>query len=321
VTKTLVTGATGFVGSHVLRALVRNGSPTRILARPTSEIGSLSDCNSEVCYGDLRDLESLQRAVEGVHVVFHCAGEVSDWGDPARFRQTNVAGLQNLILACRHGGVPRLVVMSSLSVYGIKRHDGTVETAPLCRTGDNYSDSKIEAEKRLAQEMESTGPAITILRPGFIYGPGDRKFIPKLLSAITSGRFAFIGDGENVLNIVHIDDVVRCTLLAAVSPVAANRSYNITDGTRTTARDFVRELARISDLPEPKRHVPYAAAYLLCRVSELVARATGRPPRISRAALKVLGVSRFFDISRARHELGYQPSVFYREGLKSVLPL
>jgi nucleoside-diphosphate-sugar epimerase len=280
---------------------------------------SLNGCNADVCYGDLSDPNSLQRAVEGVDIVFHCAGEVSDWGDRARFRQTNVTGLQNLVLACRQGKVSRLVVMSSLSVYGIKRHDGTVESAPFCVTGDNYSDSKIEAEKRLAKEMGSTGPAITILRPGFIYGPGDRKFIPKLISALTSGRFAFIGDGENVLNIVHIDDVVRCTLLAALSPVATNRSYNITDGTRTTARDFVQELARILHLPEPKRHVPYPAAYLFCRVSELVARATGRPPRISRAALKVLGVSRFFDISRARHELGYQPSVFYKEGLRSVL--
>jgi nucleoside-diphosphate-sugar epimerase len=274
---------------------------------------------ADVFRGDLRDPETLNRAVKGVDVVFHCAGEVRDWGDRARFRETNVMGLRNLIVACRDNNVPRLVVMSSLSVYGIKRHDGTVETAPFCKTGDNYSDSKIEAEKQLAQEMRGLAPAITILRPGFIYGPGDRKFIPKLLSALASGRFAFIGDGNNVLNIVHIDDVIQCTLLAAQSPSAANRSYNITDGTQTTAKAFVLELARIAGLPEPKRHVPYAAAYVLCRVSELIAKISGGSPRISRAALKVLGVSRYFDISRARGELGYRPKVFYRDGLRSVV--
>ena len=118
----------------------------------------------------------------------------------------------------------------------------------------------------------------------------------------------------------HIDDVVQCTLLAAKSPSAVNRSYNITDGTQTTAKAFVLEVARIAGLPEPKRHVPYAAAYILCRVSELIAQVSGGSPRInSRAALKVLGVSRYFDISRARCELGYRPKGFYRDGLRSVV--
>jgi nucleoside-diphosphate-sugar epimerase len=315
----LVTGATGFVGAGMTHALAAQRKQVRVLVREASDLTPLSTLDLELVRGDLRDESSLAHALASVEVVFHCAGLVSEWRPHKVFRETNAHGTANLLRVSRDLGVRRVVAISSLSVYGIKNHEGTREDAPFEKSGDGYSDSKIDAEEVMAGFLSSGRPELCVLRPGFIYGPGDRRFVPRLVESLRSGRFAFIGDGNNVLNIVYIDDVVQAALLAAAVPGAAGRAYNLTDGTRTTAREFIGEIAALSGLPAPNKHVPYALANAIVKIGEMRARLFGGQPRVPRAALKVLATSRYFDITRARQELGYKPEVRFQEGLRRTL--
>jgi 2-alkyl-3-oxoalkanoate reductase len=317
--KYLVTGATGFLGGRILKTLAAQGNSTRALVRPQSNLTSLPHSGVELVKGDLRDPTTLRAALTGVDIVLHCAATVGERGQPAEFRETNVHGTQNLVRTAGEVGVGRVVIFSSLSVFGIKDHNGTREDAPLAKCGDPYADSKVDEERVLGPFLGGTQPEVTILRPGIVYGPGDQKFVPKIAAAVRSGRFAFIGDGSGILNLIYVDDVVQVALLAATAPMATGRSYNLTDGSRTTLREFVNEVAVLCDAPAPTKSISVPVARIAAAVGEFRARFSGGEPKISRSAVMRLAASRYFDITRARKELGYEPKVMFRDGLRRTL--
>src|SRR5262249_4700638 len=153
------------------------------------------------------------------------------------------------------------------------------------------------------------------LRPGFIYGPRDPHNLPKLVRAIERGKFAFLGSRDNVVPIVHVDDVVRAMLLAARAPRASGRVYHVTDGSRTTVGELADFLAARLGRPGPRRVLPFWLPALGCLAIDLL-RPFGlfrRSAPITRAGLRFLGTSRFIEIRRAREELGYAPQVPWRE--------
>jgi nucleoside-diphosphate-sugar epimerase len=314
---TFVTGATGFIGRRLVDALVDAGHKVRALVRDPAKAQFLHRPGVELVQGDLGAPVSLHEGVTGAQRVFHCGGLVGDWLRPEETRRINVEGTRALLTACTSAGVERVVYLSSLSVYGLGHHHGTYETAPHRYSGDVYLDSKIDAERMVRVFMDRDGPEMVILRPGFVYGPGDQRFMPRLLEALARRQFAYIGDGSKVLNIGYVDDVVHAALLADSTRAAAGQAYNLTDGTETSLRSFVELLCQQLGIPAPRKEIPPPVAWAVCHGAEAVARAlhSKEAPRFNRGRMRFLYYNQRYCIDKARRELGYRPRFTFREGL------
>jgi nucleoside-diphosphate-sugar epimerase len=318
---TLITGATGFIGGRMVNALLERGDQVRALVRNPGKATELGSRGVELVAGDVEDSASLNRAVEGVDRVYHCAALVGDWLSKADIQRVNVEGTRSLLQACAGAHVQRLVYLSSLAVLGTMHHQGTDESAPYRYTGDLYSDSKIDSEQ-IVQEFARRGDVETvILRPGFVYGPGDHQFLPRLLDGLASGQFIYVGDGAKLLNIVYVDDVAQAALLAYGNPAADGQAYNLTDGTKTSLAEFVEFICDYLHIPPPKRHIPAPVAWGACYALELAARLrrAKEPPRLNRGRMKFLYYNQYYSIEKARRELGYSARFSYREGLPPTL--
>jgi len=318
---TLVTGAAGFVGRHVVQACLASGQSVRALLRDPDRAGDLRARGVEVVTGDTRDAAPVTAAVQGVDVVHHCAAAVGPQYSKREIFDTNSLGVRRVLEALRQAGRGKLVLLSSINVLGTRHLDRATEDLPCRRSGDPAADVKIEAERLALDYHHRHGVKLTILRPGFIYGPGDTRNLPKLVEAIRRGRFVYIGSRHNVVPIVHVQDVVRAMLLAAAAPASDGRIYHVTDGSRTTIGELVDLLAQLGGCPPPRRVLPYWMPRAACTVSEWLGRLRLRrgPPRITRASLRFLGTSRSVDIGRATEELGYHPAVSFREGVAATL--
>jgi len=317
----LVTGASGFVGSHVLDALLAEGGAVRALVRDPAAAQDQRQAGAEVWVGDVREPNVLAEAVRGVDVVYHCAAAVGPGFSPHEIRDIGLKGVRHLLQALRQAGTGRAVLLTSVNVLGTRHLDLAGEDTPCRRSGDAAADVKIEIEALARKYEQGHGVDVTILRPGLIYGPRDRHNVPQMIRALRRGKFAFIGSRDNVAPIVHVSDVVQAILRAGRTPASRGRVYHITDGSRTTIGEFIDHLAGLIGCPPPQKVLPYAIPYLGCLLFETLARVglyRGRPP-IVRSSLRHLGTSRSFSIERASRELGYRPCVLYREGLNTAV--
>jgi nucleoside-diphosphate-sugar epimerase len=316
-----VTGATGFIGGRLVDSLVEEGHKVRVLVRRPEGSPLLQRDGVEPVQGDLGDPAGLEDAVRGAERVFHCAGLVGDWLTHADARRINVEGTRALLSACTAGGVERVVHLSSLSVYGLGQHRGTDESAPLRYSGDAYIDSKIDAERMVRVAADRDGLQVVIVRPGFIYGPGDLRFLPKLLDALGKRQFVYVGDGTKLLNLSYVDDVARGMLLAAGDPQAAGQAYNLTDGTETSLRAFVEGLCDSLGIPPPTKKIPPPVAFAAAHGVERLARArkAKEAPRLTVGRMRFLYYNQHYSGDKARRELGYTPQFTYREGIPPTL--
>ena len=309
----LVTGASGFVGSHLVRHLVSLGEPVHALVRTPAGASELQQMGVPVVVGDICDRLTLGRAVRGARVVYHCAAASSLCNDD-EIRRTNLDGVRKLLHVSRTEGSIRIVLMSSTNVFGCGSYENATEDFPVQRSREVHADVKIDSEQLGLQFAKTHGTGVTILRPGLIYGPGERH-IPKLVTAIRRGKFVFIGSRSNVVPIIFVHDMVRLMAVAARARVAAGQIYHATDGSRTTIGELADTIADLTGSPQPQRVLPYFVPRLACSVFELA----GRPGPISRTALRFLGTSRSVNIDRARRELGFQPYVSLRQGMQQTL--
>src|SRR3954464_13028710 len=210
-TTCLITGATGFVGSHLAEACVGRGLTVRALARPGSDVALLERLGAAVCRGDLADAASVPAALDGADVVFHTAAKVGDWGPVEEYRAVNVGGLRNLLEACKGRPLKRFVHFSSLGVYAARHHHGTDETEPLPKRHiDGYTQTKTEAEQLALQYQREHGVPVVVLRPGFIYGPRDRTLMPKVIANLRGRtlRYLGVGGGRRALNTIYVGNLV-----------------------------------------------------------------------------------------------------------------
>lgn len=311
----LVTGATGFIGRNLVAQLANQGDQVRALYRNEQRARQLLDNKIERVLGECCDRQAIRQAVDGVDVVYHCTAAHSTCPDE-EIRRTNVPSVRYLLEAIREAGTrPRVILLSSLNVLGNGSLAVATEETPRRRTNDVHVDEKIAAEE-LAEEWIADGRDIVLLRPGLVYGPGD-PHLPKLARAVARGKFVFIGSRDNIVPLVHISDAVQALKLAARASGAAGRTYNITDGTKTTIGSLVAELARVLGCQEPKRVLPSVVP----RVANSVCGLVGRPGPVSPSALRFLGSSRFVDIRRARAELGFEPRIRVAEGVETMRTL
>ena len=319
----LITGGTGLVGSYVAAEALRRGDRVRLLVRSAAAADELREQGAELVVGDVTRPETLPAAVEGVSAVVHCAAKVGDWGPVSEYRAVNVEGLKNLLAAV--GASARLkhfVHISSLGVYEARDHFGTDETeAPHASGIDGYTLSKIEAERLLLEQTDAGKLPVTILRPGFIYGPRDRTVLPRILEKLKSGQFAYLGNGEKLMNNTAVKNLANAVFLALDRDAIPGEIYNITDGRLVTKREFIETIAQNAGLPLPTKQVPLPVARLLAGVLETIWRATGRrqAPILSNARIKFLGLNLDFCIDKAKRELGYQPAHDFTQAMQETI--
>ncbi len=317
---TLVTGASGFIGRHVLDALLAEGTSVRALVR-TDEAAAEMRGGAEVLIGDVRDPHVLSEAARGVDVVYHCAAAVGPAFPPREIWDVGLSGARNVLEALRQAGSGRAVLLTSVNVLGTRHLDNASEDLPCRRSGDAPADVKIAIETLAWDYERRYGVDVTVLRPGLVYGPRDRHNLPQMIRALRRGKFAFIGSRDNVAPIVHVSDLVQAILLAGRTPASRGRAYHVTDGSRTSIGQFIDHLAGLIGCPPPRKVLPYTIPYLGCLFFESLSRMRlyrGKPP-ITRNSLRHLGTSRSFNIERASRELGYLPRVPYPEGLDTAV--
>jgi len=305
--RALVTGATGFVGAAVARALLREGWEVRALARKGSDRRNLRSIAVEIIEGDLADAVSLQPALAGCEGLFHVAADYRLGAfDPAPLYQTNVEGTRNILNAAREAGVRRVVYTSSVATIGIPK-DGSPGTesspATLADMIGHYKRSKFLAEE-VAREAARAGIAVVIVNPSTPVGPGDIKPTPtgQMVFDAAAGRMpAYVDTG---LNIVHVDDVASGHLLAFHRGRVGERY--ILGGQDMTLREILVEIARLTGRKPPNVRLPGAVVMPLAYVAEAFARVTGRSTRITVEGVRMARKRMFFSSAKAVEELGYQ---------------
>jgi nucleoside-diphosphate-sugar epimerase len=318
----LLTGATGFVGGHLAEACTARGWAVRALVRPTSDAAFLHRLGVQVVRGDLTDPAALVEAVRGVESVIHCAAKVGDWGPIEGYRAVNVAGLRNLLEACLTERLQRFIHLSSLGVYEARHHHGTDESVPPSSTHtDGYARTKTEAEQLALRYQRECGVPVVVLRPGFVYGPRDRAVLPRLLDKLRQRRVRYLSGGERALNTIYIDNLLDAVFAALERPEAIGQVYNLTDGEAVSKRRFIEALADGVGLPRPSgMSAPLWLVRWLAGWAESRARRlqSPRPPRLTQAMVKFLGLNLDFSIDKARRELGYAPRVSFDEAMRQT---
>jgi len=303
----LVTGAAGLLGSHVTALLVTRGVRPRALIRPGDDAGWLGQASVETHIADVGDRSAIAPALLGVDCVIHCAARTGPWGPAAEYERTNVRGLETLVRAAMAAGVRRLVHVSSITVHGNNVGGKADENSPLRTEPNPYSRSKVAGEKLLQRMIQDEGAPVTIVRPGWIYGPRDTASFARIARMIDRGRMVVIGSGENHLPLIYARDAAEGVVLAGEAERAAGRSYLLVNDEPVTQRDFLAAIAAELGAPAPTRRIPYGLAVML---------AAQQPPPVMRYGLQLLGGENRFAIRRARHELGFSPRTGLTEGVR-----
>jgi nucleoside-diphosphate-sugar epimerase len=312
----LVTGGSGFLGSHLVEALVARGDEVRVLVRPTSKTAHLESLNVQLVYGDLNDSHSVRKATQGMERVYHCAALASDWGIRENFQATNVTGLRNLLDASLEADVSKFVHVSTTDVYGHPNYP-VDETAPYRLRGWQYGDTKIEGEQLAWAYHREHGLPITIVRPVNIYGPRSTSFVLELAQLLKSGDMVHIGNDGQPAGLAYVTNVVDMILCAADSESSMGQAYNASDGSGVTWRQYMDKLAKIVSAPSPRVVIPYRLAYLTGWAMEKIygALQIQSRPLLTRMMVELFGTNQGFSIDKARRELGYEPRVGFDEGM------
>lgn len=316
--RVLVTGATGFTGGHLARALKGRGYEVRALVRRAEQAGPLEAAGIEPSIGALEDRAALRQAVRDVDIVYHVAAVYRDAGIPAStYRAVNATAVGDLIDAAAAAGVRRVVHCSTVGVHGDIEHPPATEDAPI-RPGDIYQVTKVEGERVARESAARTGVPVTIARPTGIYGPGDRRLL-KLFRGIAHRRFVVLGSGNIFYHLTYIDDLVEGFRLCGEVPAAANRTYILAGGEYTTLNELMTLIAREAGVGPPTWKLPVWPFWLAGAACEAICVPLGINPPIYRRRVDFFTKSRAFDITRARAEIGYAPRVGLREGIQTTL--
>jgi nucleoside-diphosphate-sugar epimerase len=317
----LVTGATGFTGSHLALDLAGSGSAVRALVRDRARARVLEKAGIEIVGGDITDLAVLREAVRGVRVVFNIAALYRQAGLPdARYRAVNAIAVGALVRAAAEAGVRRVVHCSTVGVHGDVKQPPADEDAPLA-PGDIYQITKLEGEQAARSTGAETGIEVTIARPTGIYGPGDRRLLKMFRGVARGGLLGFpiLGSGEIYYHLTYINDLVTGFRLCADVPGAANRTYILAGGEVTSLNDLVALIAEVAGVAPPRLHLPVWPFQAAAAVCEALYAPFGVEPPIYRRRVDFFTKSRAFDIARARRELGYTPRVGLRDGISRTL--
>jgi nucleoside-diphosphate-sugar epimerase len=302
----LVTGGTGFIGSHLIDDLLTQGHTIRVLRRSTSMPYHKEGKNIQFVIGDLRDKESLAHACHHIDIVFHVAAIPRDWGPKKTFFEVNLHGTKNLLDACVKNNVTRFVFMSSAAVYGFPKTDEPIKEDYQKAPTAKYGESKLDAEHLLESYKKKYGIVVSAVRSPLVIGPRDFLITPFLIQTLRQKRMFYIGTGEQRLSVSDGRDVATCLRLCGESDSANGQVYNV-KSFDTTPKQLLEALAEKLHVPFPEKHISYSYAYVLASIIEgiWVLRRKPNPP-FTRHKVKILSHTRLLDITKAERDLNYK---------------
>lgn len=309
---TFVTGGSGFLGGRLLTLLAADGVRCRALARSDAAAAAVEARGAEVVRGDLDDPAAMAAGMEGCDVVYHCAALAKEWGAREDFVRVNVQGTENLL---RAAGARRVVHVSTEAVLA----DGK----PLVRVDETrsrpsrpvglYPETKGLAEDRAL----AVGENVVVVRPRFIWGPGDPTLLPVLIEAVRRGRFAWVGGGRFLTSTCHVDNVVEGMRLAAEKG-RRGEIYFLTDGEPVEFRAFVTALLATEGVDPGTRELPAWIAWIAAGLAETWATLAGATPPLTRSALALSAHEMTVVDRKAREELGYVGRISRDAGLAAM---
>lgn len=313
---TVVTGATGFLGSNLVAELLKRQQSVRILARDAQKAHRLFGDAVTIISGDIADGRQVRQAVAGATTIYHVAGCLYH---PSirleRYEHIHVEGTRVLLKACQEQKqLQRLVYVSTTGVFGITGDTYATEDAPFAPT-NVYEATKMKGELLALKAHQQDRLPVTIVRPGLVYGPGDLHLLGFFLS-IQKGVFRVIAGGKALLHPVYIDDLIAALLLCAERPQALGRGYNIAGAQPVTVRELASAIAHALNRKLSAGNIPLWLANLASDVFAIVPGIRGEHAPLTRSRVKFLTNSRAYDISRAKSELHYTPSIELEEGIK-----
>jgi nucleoside-diphosphate-sugar epimerase len=330
--RVFVTGATGLVGLNFIESLITDHGSQAVAAvrassktEPLLEIAARSQGRLQLVQTGLDDKELLCAGMKGCNAVVHAAATIDPNGNGKNLRAVNVQGTRNVLDAAIEAGVEHFVHISSLAVItGEEDKYNVTEAEPLRHCREAYANSKIDAELLVMEEIGRGRIEVTSLRPGFIYGPHEQAWMPRLMQALKKGRALVVGGGVKETNVIYVKNLSRAISLALLNSVAYGQVYNLTDGQRITKKELFDTIADELDLPRARIHVSVGFAKAICEISSFAA--PWAPPvlepllsRYSRPAFRLAAINQGFDITKAERELGYTERIPFSAGMSETL--
>ncbi len=319
--KILVTGGGGFLGGAIVSRLVERGD--RVSSFSRGGYPELESMSVEQIRGDIADRDAVDRACNGMDMVFHVAAKPGVWGKYEDYYNANVTGTRNVIYACRKNGIPRLIHTSSPSVvFDGSDMEGVDESAPYSsKYPAHYPETKALAEQ-LAINASSDTLHTIILRPHIIWGPGDNHLVPRIIARARQLRR--IGDGKNLVDTVYVDNAADAHILAAdkleQNSGLSGKVYFISQDEPVPLWDMVDAFLKAGGLPPLTRSISPEVAWVAGAVLEFIYKTfrIKTEPRMTRFVAEELATSHWFDISAAKNDLGYVPKISIEEGLERL---
>lgn len=316
----LVTGGGGFLGKAIVKLLIERGDTVRSFSR--NEHPALTKIGAEHCRGELGDPDAVLHAAEGCDIVFHVAAKAGVWGPYEEFYRTNVVGTKNVIEACRQHNIQRLVYTSSPSVvFDGTDMEGVDESAPYPKHFEAfYPQTKAEAEQLVLQANDAH-LATVALRPHLIWGPEDNHLVPRILDRGAKGALRRIGTRDCLADTIYIDNAATAHLQAAdqldIGSVVSGKAYFLSQGEPLPIWDIVDRILNAGGIPTVSGTISPKLAYGIGWTLEKIYGLCGikSEPRMTRFVAKELSTAHWFDISAARTDFGYTPTVSFDEGM------
>lgn len=318
----LVTGASGFVGTHLVRYLAERGDSIYALVRKTSKIHALEALNVTLVYGDVRDKASLSqifRQHPDIDAVFHLASILTPVSvDDKLYWDINYQGTQHLLDVCREVSLQAFVQCSSVGVIG-PLPEIPANEASRCAPDSNYGETKYKAELLALEYQKSFGVPVTVVRPAWVYGPGDTRTF-KFFRMVANGKFFLIGDGQTQLSPVYVEDVARGLVLCAEQiERSAGEVFIVSGGVTVSLKDLAYTIAREAGSSILPFNVPAAIAKVGATVCETLCKPLGIEPPVHHRRLDFFFRDQAFDVSKIQQTLGFQPEMNLSEGIKRTV--
>jgi len=316
--KILVTGGTGFTGTHLARRLLREGHDVVVVDnQPGLFSAELQQLGATILIGSVADRGLMARAAKGCGLVFHLAAAFRKVNLPrAEYRRTNVEGTRVVLEAAAQHGAQKVVYCSTCGVHGDVKQWPADESAPIA-PADLYQATKYEGELVVGEFARRGLPAV-ILRPAAIYGPGDPERFLMLFRRVQTGRFAMFGDGRVHYHPLYVDNLVDAFVLAAASPRRNGEAYLIADEHHCTLDELVTAIGQALGVAVEIRHYPFAPLWVAAVACEALFKVLPAEPPLFRRRVDWFRQNRAFHIGKARRELGYAPRVALRDGLAAT---
>ncbi len=321
--RALVTGATGFIGGHLVRRLLARGDHVRILVRRASaaKARSLVEGGAILTEGDILDAASIAAAAQGCEVIFHLAAVVGAGLPLEQFYAGNTEGTANVIAACERANVHKLVHTSTESVLvDFADHTGDEETPYPARYKDGYSETKAAAERAVLAAHREGRIVATIIRPSWVWGPGDTSILPAFVRVAHRGMFSWVGGSRKRTTTSYVHNVVDGLLLAAERPEAVGEVFFINDDEEITAREFVTRQLAVCGIEREWPSIPLGVALWSATCFEHAHRWLGftGQPALNRYGIQMLGCERYFPPAKAKRVLGYSPATSIAAGIDAL---